>query len=95
MTEDFNQSYLPLSFSSQKKTIAQMSKFIKSFTTIPKDMFRVNNGSSVYLRDRAVKRTAKYDLLTEAGKVKPKALDPNSYTRIVLSSYNKETSDCE
>jgi hypothetical protein len=57
-----------------------MSKFFKSFTVFPRDLFRVNNGLSIRLRDRAVKRAGSYDLLTEAGKVKPKALNPNSYT---------------
>ena len=39
----------------------------------------MNNGPFIALRDRAVKKTGSYDLLTEAGKVKPKALDPYTY----------------
>lgn len=56
-----------------------MSRLIKTFTAIPKELFRLNNGSLIKLRDRAVKKVGSYDLLTEAGKVKPKALEPNSY----------------
>ncbi|MCJ1463596.1 hypothetical protein MMC07_002204 [Pseudocyphellaria aurata] len=56
-----------------------MSKYIQRFSVIPKDLFRVNNGPSITLRDRTVKKTGPYDLVTEAGKVKPKALDPNTY----------------
>ena len=57
-----------------------MSKYIQRFTVIPKELFRINNGPSVALRDRTVKKTGSYDLLTEAGKVKPRALNPNTYT---------------
>jgi len=56
-----------------------MSKLIKTFTAIPKELFRLNNGTSVLLRDRNVKPTGSYDLVTVGGKVKPKALDPASY----------------
>lgn len=56
-----------------------MSRLIKTFTAVPKELFRVNNGTSVTLRDRNVKKVGSYDLLTEGGKVKPKALDPKSY----------------
>ncbi|MCJ1249704.1 hypothetical protein MMC30_006930 [Trapelia coarctata] len=56
-----------------------MSTYIGSFTVIPKELFRTNNGTSIVLRDRAMKPTGSYDLLTEAGKVKPKALDPATY----------------
>lgn len=47
---------------------------------MPKELFRVNNGHLIRLRDRSVKETGSYDLLTEAGKVKPKALDPATYS---------------
>lgn len=56
-----------------------MSKYIQRFTVIPKELFRVNNGPSVALRDRSVKKMGSYDLMTEAGKVRPKALDPDTY----------------
>ena len=39
----------------------------------------LNNGPLLALRDRTVKKTGSYDLVTEAGKVKPKALDANTY----------------
>ena len=56
-----------------------MPKLIRTFTAIPKELFRLNNGSSVLLRDRNVKPTGSYDLVTVDGIVKPKALDPKSY----------------
>ena len=56
-----------------------MSKLLKTFTAIPKELFRLNKGNSVLLRDRNVKTTGRYDLVTVGGKVKPKALDPQSY----------------
>ncbi len=65
-----------------------MSRLIKTFTAVLKEMFRINNGTSVTLRDRNVKKVGSYDLLTEGGKVKPKALDPNSYAgNIVYISF--------
>lgn len=69
------QSYdLPFSFNSGVLTCSN------TFTVIPKEFFRANNGLIVTLRDRAIKKTGSYNLLTEAGKVKPKALDPSTYT---------------
>jgi hypothetical protein len=57
-----------------------MSKYINRFTTIPKELFRLNNGPAISLRDRTLKKTGSYDLLTEAGKVKPKAVtNPDTY----------------
>ncbi|KAL9106401.1 MAG: hypothetical protein Q9187_008565 [Circinaria calcarea] len=56
-----------------------MSKYIKIFTVIPKELFRLNSGASIALRDRSVKRIGSYDLVTESGKVKPKALEPATY----------------
>ena len=56
-----------------------MLKYIKSFITVPKTLFRTDNGLLVSLRDRAVKSKGSYDLLSEAGKVQPKALEPNTY----------------
>ena len=58
-----------------------MSKYIKSFTTVLKSLFHTNNGLSVSLGDRAVKSKGRYDLLAEAGKVQPKALDPKYIQR--------------
>ena len=59
-----------------------MSKLIQTFTVIPKELFRLNNGRSVLLRDRNVKPTGSYDVVTVGGKVKPKALNPTSYAGI-------------
>ncbi|KAL8909114.1 MAG: hypothetical protein Q9171_005180 [Xanthocarpia ochracea] len=58
-----------------------MPKFINVFKTLPKELFRVNNGPSIRLRafPKKKKPTGAYDLLTEGGKVKPRGLDPNSY----------------
>ncbi len=39
----------------------------------------MNNGPSIRLRAFPRRPTGVYDLLTEGGKVKPKALDPNTY----------------
>jgi hypothetical protein len=40
----------------------------------------VNNGPTISLRDRAVKKVGSYDILTEAGMVKPKAIvNPETY----------------
>ena len=57
------------------------SSFINSFKVIPKELFRVNNGRYIQLREWTVKRSRSYDLRTEAGNVKPKALNPMSYIR--------------
>lgn len=56
-----------------------MAKLINTFKTVPKELFRVNNGPSISLRALPTKPKGSYDLLTEAGKVKPKALDRNTY----------------
>jgi hypothetical protein len=58
-----------------------MSKFIQSFTTIPKELFRLNNGRDIRLRGRPgpLRPLGVFDLLTEAGKVQPKALNPQTY----------------
>ncbi|OQE40037.1 hypothetical protein PENCOP_c006G08969 [Penicillium coprophilum] len=56
-------------------------RFIQSFTQIPKDIFRVNSGTSIRLRAWPGPRRPHrvFDLLTTAGKVQPKALDPATY----------------
>ncbi|KAK2752224.1 hypothetical protein FQN54_008156 [Arachnomyces sp. PD_36] len=58
-----------------------MSKYIQSFTVIPKELFRLNSGNAIRLRGVAgsLKPQRSFDLLTEAGKVQPKALDPQTY----------------
>ncbi len=57
---------------------------INTFKILPKELFRVNNGPSISLRALPTKPQGSYDLLTEAGKVKPKALDPKSYAGEIL-----------
>ncbi|KAI9679894.1 MAG: hypothetical protein M1817_004909 [Caeruleum heppii] len=59
--------------------MSSSSKFINAFKIIPKELFRLNNGPSIALREYSPQRNRSYDLLTEAGKVKPKALQPSSY----------------
>ena len=57
-----------------------MSSFIRAFQVVPKELFRLNNGPTIALRERTTLRTRSYDLLTEANKVKPKALNPSTYS---------------
>ncbi|MCJ1340505.1 hypothetical protein MMC09_005801 [Bachmanniomyces sp. S44760] len=47
---------------------------------MPKELFRVNNGRLIKLREWTVNCEGSFDLRTEAGKVKPKALSPTSYS---------------
>ncbi|KIX05840.1 uncharacterized protein Z518_03813 [Rhinocladiella mackenziei CBS 650.93] len=57
-----------------------MSKYINRFTMIPKELFRLSNGSTLSLCGRTMKTTGSYDILTEGGKVKPKAITyPETY----------------
>ncbi|EKV12006.1 hypothetical protein PDIG_47210 [Penicillium digitatum PHI26] len=56
-----------------------MSRYLARYGYFPKELFRLNNSLSVRLRDRAVKRTGSFDVVTEAGKMKPKAIDPTTY----------------
>lgn len=52
---------------------------INSFKRLPVQLFRVNNGRDVKLRDFAERRSRSYDILAENGKVFPKALNPSTY----------------
>ncbi|KAJ5628083.1 hypothetical protein N7490_010311, partial [Penicillium lividum] len=56
-------------------------RFIQSFTQTPKEMFRIKMGISVRLRGHPgpVRPQRSFDLLTTAGKVILKALDPDNY----------------
>ncbi|EGD87476.1 hypothetical protein H113_06073 [Trichophyton rubrum MR1459] len=58
-----------------------MSRFIKSYSIIPKDLFRINNGRVVRLRAYPGPRRPPglFDLLTHNGMVQPKALNPATY----------------
>lgn len=49
----------------------------------------MNNGPVIRLRASATKPKGSYDLLTKAGKVKPKALDPNSYAGETLTIHDQ------
>lgn len=70
-------------FTQQRRNLAdyfKMAKYINRFTTVPKELFRLNNGPAISLRDRTVKKTGSYDILSEAGQVKPKAItNPEVY----------------
>jgi len=68
--------------------------FIASFKTTPLEIFRVNKGPSIFLREWAAfppHRSSIFDLYTYKGKVLPKALDKATYQCrlfiIYLSSY--------
>ncbi|KAF4549041.1 Hypothetical protein D9617_24g017550 [Elsinoe fawcettii] len=56
-------------------------RFIKSFKTIPKPLFRMNNGNSIRLRAvEGPERPKKpFDLLTTSAMAQPKALYPERY----------------
>ncbi|KAL4954096.1 hypothetical protein BDW69DRAFT_194310 [Aspergillus filifer] len=63
-----------------------MSKFIKSYTVTPKEIFRINNGPLVCLRAYPGPKRPKgvFDLLTYEGKVQPRALNAATYQRTPL-----------
>lgn len=54
-------------------------RLIATSTTTPKELFRVNKGVFIAFRAFPTKPKGKYDLLTSAGKVLPKALDAQTY----------------
>ena len=56
------------------------SNLINVFKVAPKELFRVNNGRGVRLREWSVQRQRSYDIISEAGKVKAKALEPKTYS---------------
>lgn len=57
------------------------NRFIQSFTRVPKELFRLNTGPTIRLRAQPgpVRPQRSFDLLTEAGKVRPLALNPATY----------------
>ncbi|ODH45117.1 hypothetical protein ACO22_00412 [Paracoccidioides brasiliensis] len=62
--------------------MALTNRFLKSFIKVPDEIFRVNFGLVVRLRehlDPSRPPPGPFDLLTEAGKAKPRALDPATY----------------
>lgn len=56
------------------------STLIKVFRVVPKELFRVNNGRAVKLREWSRQGERRYDILTESGTAKAKALNPATYT---------------
>lgn len=60
-----------------------MSKFIQSFRTFPLELFRVNAGRAVRLREWAPQKP-RYDIHTQLGFAKAKALDPATYAGNVV-----------
>ncbi|KAF2177148.1 hypothetical protein K469DRAFT_604466 [Zopfia rhizophila CBS 207.26] len=55
------------------------STLITVFKHIPKELFRVNNGRAIILREWSLQRQRSFDIVTKSGKVKAKALDPATY----------------
>jgi hypothetical protein len=52
-------------------------------------LFRMNSGKKIKLRDLALKKRSSYNVLSEAGKVQPKALDPLVYTGTKTRAFGK------
>lgn len=64
-----------------------MSRLISTFKVFPKELFRVNNGPQVFLRQWSPGRSY-FDLDAPDGVVQPKALDASSYQgKTVANSY--------
>jgi hypothetical protein len=57
-----------------------MSRFVQSFRVFPIELFRVNNGGYVRFREWNDQRLL-YDIHTQDGYVKAKAVDPKTYAR--------------
>ncbi|KAG6297471.1 hypothetical protein E4U45_005480, partial [Claviceps purpurea] len=57
-----------------------MSRLISSFRFVPIQLFRVNAGKKIRLRDYAARKGKSFDVVSENGLIKPKALEPSSYT---------------
>ncbi|KAF7621565.1 hypothetical protein F9C07_10581 [Aspergillus flavus] len=54
-----------------------MAKYLGRFNSFPKELFRLNNGDIIRVRDRTVKKVGSFDVISEGGKLKPKALQPD------------------
>ncbi|KAG5964750.1 hypothetical protein E4U56_002081 [Claviceps arundinis] len=65
-----------------------MSHFISSFRLVPIQLLRVNAGKKIRLREYAASKGKSFDVVSENGLIKPKALDPSSYTDL-----NKKIAD--
>ncbi|PGH05162.1 hypothetical protein GX51_03061 [Blastomyces parvus] len=62
--------------------MALTNRFLRSFNHFPSEIFRLNFGRVVRLRehmDPIAPPIGPFDLLTEGGKVKPRALNPATY----------------
>lgn len=61
--------------------LSMRPRFIQAFNVMPKEIFRINNGIFVRLRDYPgpVKPKGVFDLLTKDGKVHPSVLNPQDY----------------
>ncbi|OJD13044.1 hypothetical protein AJ78_06459 [Emergomyces pasteurianus Ep9510] len=62
--------------------MALTNRFLNSFNHFPNEIFRFNFGPVVRLREHLDPTTpphGPFDILTEAGKVKPRALNPATY----------------
>lgn len=56
------------------------STLIKVFRVVPNELFRVSNGRAIKLREWSLQTQRSYDILTESGTAKAKALNPATYT---------------
>lgn len=65
-----------------------MSRYINRFTIVPKELFRLNNGPTLSLRDKTGKKTGSYDILTEAGKVNRRPLQTLRLMRVRLEHHD-------
>ncbi|KAE8353375.1 hypothetical protein BDV28DRAFT_157068 [Aspergillus coremiiformis] len=54
-----------------------MVRYLGRFNIFPKELFRLNNGNIIRVRDGTVKKVGSFDVISEDGKLKPKALEPD------------------
>ncbi|KAE8349465.1 hypothetical protein BDV28DRAFT_160463 [Aspergillus coremiiformis] len=57
-----------------------MAKYLGYFNIFPKELFRMSNSRIIRVRDGAVKKTGSIDVISEDGKLKPKALQSDTYS---------------
>ena len=57
---------------------AMSSGLVAVFRSIPKELFRVNNGYQIQLRAWSLERRT-FDIIVQEGRVQPKALQPSTY----------------
>ena len=74
--------------------LIKMSRLIKTFKVVPKELFRLNNGNITRLRDRSLGFGGSFDITSEAGMILPKGLNLATYKgdfslcRIIASVHN-------